>query len=190
MSSSVLHFMGPTCAGKSTIINALLAKAPELVYAVQIGKALRAKYGEGYFQGQAAPEKTRQEAIDMYRELIADAIEQGYEVIVIDGQPRDLEQAQEMIASHKTHRSDFWLIHASHDVREQRARAGRAPGPDLELAVARLTNDYKNNYIVMTELISAGVQIDVIDTGTEEFNVDRFTDLLLNEYSTYEAPDA
>lgn len=184
--ASILHMMGPTCAGKSTIINAMVALAPRVVFPVQIGKALRAKYGEDYFQGQAAPEKTREEAIQMYRDLIAKAIKESYEVIVIDGQPRDLVQAQEMVKSNKDHTNSFWLVHAAHNVREQRARAGRAVGPDLDLAVARLTNDYINNYTVMTELLSQGVQINVVDTGTKLFNVNEFADILLSRYRTYE----
>jgi len=181
--SVIIHAMGPTCAGKSTIINALVDAAPENVEAVQIGKALRAKYGEAYFQGQAAPEKTRQEAIDMYRSLISESLERGTEIIIIDGQPRDVEQAEEMLNSWKSHRNVFLLIHAGHNIREERARAGRKPGPDLELAVARLTNDYKNNYDVMTHLLKNNVQIDVIDTGEDGFNVGECVRRILEQYS-------
>lgn len=187
--TAILHFMGPTCAGKSTIIDALVQYAPEIVYPLQIGKALRAKYGEAYFQGQAAPEKTREEAIQMYRECIAEAKEQGYEIIVVDGQPRDVSQALEMAASHKNDRNEFWLIHASHEIREERARLGRAPGPDLDLAVARLTNDYKNNYLVLAELLQKGIDINVVDTGDDFFYANDFAQLLLEKYSDWEMGD-
>lgn len=182
--STILHLMGPTCAGKSTIINALTERSPETVEAVMIGKALRAKYGEAYFQGQAAPEKTREEAILMYRELIREAIERGTELIVVDGQPRDVEQAIEMADSWKSHRNVFMLLHAEHAERERRARAGRAPGADLELAVARLTNDYRNNYEVMATLLQRGIPIRVVDTGHPFFDVGTLVDSLLKTYTS------
>lgn len=181
--STILHLMGPTCAGKSTVIEALVNAAPEIVFPVQIGKILRAKYGEAYFQGQAAPEKTRQEAIDIYRQSVKEAIESGHELIVVDGQPRDVGQADEMMNSWKSHRNVFMLLTADHDVREQRAREGRKPGPDLDLAVARLTNDYKNNYLVMSHLLANGKTIKVFDTGHEDFDVLCFVEYLLNEYT-------
>lgn len=176
--------MGPTCAGKSTIINALVKRSPETVAAVMIGKALRARYGEDYFQGQAAPEKTREEAITMYRDLVGDAIGSGYELIVVDGQPRDVGQAIEMANSWKSHRNVFMLLHADHAVRESRARLGRTPGPDLDLAVARLTNDYRNNYEVMSTLLMYEKEIKVIDTGREYFFTDDFVQYLLETYTS------
>ncbi len=178
--STICHLMGTTCAGKSTIINALAAVAPEIVYPLQIGKALRAKYGEAYFQGQAAPEKTRVEAISMYRQCISDAIDMGHELIVVDGQPRDVSQAIEMASSWRSHRNVFVLVHAEHAIREERARTGRTPGPDLELAVARLSNDYRNNYDVMTQLLVMGKEIKVIDTGTDSFDINDCVDWFLN----------
>ena len=96
---------------------------------------------------------------------------------------RDLEQSEEMISLWRAHRSEFWLIHAEHAVREERARLGRTPGPDLELAVARLTNDYRNNYTVMTNLIANNVPIQVIDTGKDTFDVETFANEVLAEYT-------
>ena len=173
--------MGPTCAGKSTMINYMMSLSPT-VGAVQIGKMMRAKYGEAHFKGQAAPSHTQTEALEMYFTKTQQLINEGKELILIDGQPRDLEQSKIMSESWKTYNSKFLLITADHDVRENRARKDREPGPNLDLAIARLTNDYKSCYIVIVELIKRGVPITVVDTSDPDYNNESFCRNLLVLY--------
>lgn len=178
----VAHLMGPTCAGKSTLINRLLTIAPDLVGAVEVGKMLRAKYGEAYFKGQAAPEHTQAEAWSMYQSGVQDMIARNKRLILVDGQPRDISQARQIIGLWRNpHRAEFLLIHADHEVREQRARATRQ-GDNLELAVARLNNDYRNCYVVMTELLKRNEVIRVFDTS-ELTKVDGLAEHILAEYA-------
>lgn len=177
----ILHMMGPTCAGKSTLIDSLKSQSSD-VYSVQIGKILRMKYGEAFFKGQAAPEHTRDEAQQLYFDCINEGIGYGKKLILVDGQPRDLGQAETMMASWPDHRSEFILVHAPHEVRELRAKAGRAVGPDLDLALARLNNDYRNCYIVLTRLLERSYRVNVVDTGATGFDVHAYAAKLLRKY--------
>lgn len=180
--SVIAHLMGPTCAGKSTLINRLLLIAPELVGAVEVGKMLRAKYGEAYFKGQAAPTHTQGEAWQMYQDGVQAMIAAKKRLILVDGQPRDIQQARDIVGLwHAPHRAEFLLIHADHEVREARARATRK-GDNLELAVARLSNDYRNCYVVMTELLKRNEVIRVFDTS-DLTKVDALAEHVLAEYA-------
>lgn len=173
--------MGPTCAGKSTIINGLLSLSDK-VGAVQIGKLMRKKYGEAHFNGQAAPEHTKVEALQMYFDEIKKLAAAGKELILVDGQPRDIEQAQVMTQAWPGFDCEYFLITADHAVREERARKDREPGPNLDLAIARLTNDYKSNYLVMVELIARNIPIRIVDTSSKSFDTDTFCNAALREF--------
>lgn len=180
--SNVVHLMGPTCAGKSTLIQRLLAIAPSRVHAVEVGKMLRAKYGEDYFKGQAAPQHTQGEAWEMYLLGVKQGISEGKDIILVDGQPRDIQQARDVIGLWRNpHRASYLLIHANHEERERRARGTRAPGPNLDLALARLNNDYKNCYVVMAELMMKDQMIRVIDTSSM-VDSNALAELVLAEY--------
>jgi len=168
--ATIIHLMGPTCAGKSTIIKAMMAHDSERCGAVEVGKMLRAKYGEDHFKGQAAPEHTQDEAWQMYQDGVRRQIDEGKLLVLVDGQPRELKQATGILELWKDHMVLFILVHARHEVREARARAER-DGSNLDLTVQRLNNDYKNCYIVMAELLKAGRRIGVVDTS-DMTNVD------------------
>lgn len=180
--SVILHLMGPTCAGKSTLISRLTTIAPDLVGAVEVGKMLRAKYGEDYFKGQAAPEHTQAEAWSMYLDGVKELAARKKRVILVDGQPRDITQARQIVGLWRSpHRAEFVLIHADHEVRAARARAGRS-GASLTLAVQRLDNDYRNCYVVMTELLMRNEVIRVFDTSNLT-NVNALAEHILAEYA-------
>lgn len=180
--SSILHLMGPSCAGKSTLINRLLLVAPDRVCAVEVGKMLRTKYGEAYFKGQAAPANTQAEAWEMYLEGVQAGIAQKKQIILVDGQPRDVQQARDIIGRWRSpHRASFMLLHADHTERERRCRADNGDR-DLSARLQRLTNDYRNCYVVMVELLRANEVIRVIDT-TEMGSVDPLAEQILAEYA-------
>ena len=179
--TTILHLMGPTCAGKSTIIDTLLSLSNK-VGAVQIGKLMRAKYGEAHFKGQAAPAHTKDEALSLYFSEVKRLVAEGKELILIDGQPRDAEQAQVMTSAWPQYNRQYFLITAEHEVREARARKDREPGPNLDLAIARLTNDYKSNYVVMVELLARNIPIRVVDTSALRFDTDAFCRKVLQEF--------
>ena len=165
----VAHVMGATCAGKSTFIDAVCRLRPDAVR-VEIGRMLRAKYGDAHFAGQAAPEHTALEAWDLYVTGVRKAIERGAGLVLVDGQPRDVMQARGAVDLSREMRARMppvefrWLLlHADEAERSRRAEAART-GDSLELAKARLRNDYRNCYVAMTELMLAGERIDLLPT--------------------------
>jgi adenylate kinase family enzyme len=189
--SNIVHLLGPTCAGKSTLINRLLAIAGDIVGAVEVGKMLRAKYLDpksphyqpDFFKGQAAPQHTQAEAWQMYQDGVKRLAAEGKKIILVDGQPRDIQQARDIIGLwHAPHRSIYLLVHASEGVRAERAVASRT-GDSLELAKARLKNDYENCYNVMVELTKANEVFRVLDS-TELGTMDGLAELVLADYGS------
>jgi len=164
--ANIVHVMGPTCAGKSTIIGLMASVDTSNVGTVEVGKMLREKYGADYFKGQAAPEHTQAEAWSMYLSGVSAHLAAGKKLILVDGQPRELSQVKEALRPDlwEDHVVEFLLIHASHEVRTKRAMEGRE-GASLDLALKRLDNDYKNCYVVMVELLKDRKRILVLDTS-------------------------
>jgi adenylate kinase family enzyme len=179
--SSIVHLMGPSCAGKSTLINRVLAIAPENACAVEVGKMLRAKYGEAYFKGQAAPANTQTEAWEMYLEGVNAGIAQRKKLILVDGQPRDARQAIDSIGLWRApHRASYLLLHADHEERDRRCRQDNGDR-DLEARLQRLTNDYRNCYTVLAHLLMGDQVVRVIDT-TRMVDPDALAEQILVEY--------
>lgn len=180
--STILHLMGPSCAGKSTLIRRLLEVASDQVAAVEVGKMLREKHGEAAFAGQAAPSWSQAEAWNLYLEGVNAGIAQRKKIILVDGQPRDKQQASDIIGRWKSpHQAAFLLLHAEHEERERRCRADNA-GRDIEKRLQRLTNDYRNCYTVMAELLRANEVIRVIDT-TGMIDCRGLAEMILSEYA-------
>lgn len=175
--------MGPTCAGKSKLIQRLIEIAPDKVFPVEVGKMLRAKHGEDYFKGQAAPQHTQGEAWQMYLTGVEEGIAKKRGLIVVDGQPRDVQQAKDIIGRWRhPHRASFVLVHADHAERERRAAKDRCDSKaNMDLAFARLTNDYRNCYVVMVELLRDNECIRVFDT-TSMVDSHAFAEQVLQEY--------
>lgn len=176
----LLHLMGPTCAGKSSLIRRLCEIEPERVGAVEVGKMLREKYGEDYFRGQAAPEHTQDEAWSMYVNGVKAQVNYGKSLILIDGQPRDQKQAVDAIGRwSRPMYSSFVMVHADHDTRERRAKTSRV-GSSRKLAMKRMMNDYRNCYTVMVQLLALDVPIRILDTSRQ--STEAIAEQILAEY--------
>lgn len=181
----IVHLMGMTGAGKSTLIRRLCQFEPEKVGAIEVGRMLRAKYGEAYFNGQAAPKHTQGEAWDMYVAGVNALVAQKKQLILVDGQPRDIQQARDVEGLWKyPHRTDFVLLHADHETRldrvKERAKTADNPTDHLALALQRMHNDYVNFYVVTAELLRQGQCIRVIDTN---LSPDALAERVLAEYA-------
>lgn len=167
--------MGPTCSGKSTLLHLTRNTDPDRVGLVEVGKMLRAKYPPDYFKGLNNPQHTAQEAWELCENNVKAMREEGKDVILVDGQPRDIPQVGLCIYKFSTVEFDrhFLLIDAALDERERRARASRS-GDDLEtLAIPRLTNDMVAYYSVLTELTKQGQSFEVFDsTNPDRLSVD------------------
>lgn len=177
--------IGPTNAGKGTLL-ALAGKLPH-VGLVEVGKMMRAKYLDpasphydpDHFKGQGAPKHTAVEAWQMMLDGIAAAEAAKKDVVLIDGQPRDVEQARRCAFELELYEKRFIALHASHEIRLRRAirrdggdlttmildelEKGHEPDPHdsflpppLRLSLARMTSDYKAVYHVLSELSLCG----------------------------------
>jgi adenylate kinase family enzyme len=166
----VQYVMGPTNAGKSTLIDALVPPeplAPGMKYfpssrypgvgAIRVGKLLRAKYGEAYFQGQGALQTTEAEATSMVEEGVRAAHADGKRLVLVDGQPRTKFQLDWVLAFRDgrsvPHTAHFLFLHASRDVRRARVQARDGANADaLALSLARLDGDAPIMLDLMCEL--------------------------------------
>lgn len=133
---------------------------------VEVGKILRAKYPPGHFDGQANPKKTQSEAWQLCEQGVQQCVDEGKQVILIDGQPRDVSQVGLCVYSFPSSEYEliYLLVDAALDERDRRARLSRS-GEDLEtLAIPRLTNDMISYYPVLVELIKMNLKLRVFDS--------------------------
>jgi len=180
--SAIIHLIGPSCSGKSTLLKRLIEIDPINVGGVKVGEYFRKRYGEARFKGQAAPLDTQDEAWHMYTETVGVHLRAKKKLIIVDGQPRDVKQACEIPGLWKfPHRTFYIILTADHKVREARCRADKNPERRLEDRLARLTNDYRNCYVAMTELLKADQVLRVIDTSCM-MSIDGLAERLLSEY--------
>ena len=163
---NILHLMGNTGAGKTSIMDALVARNPGACVGISVGRELRKKYPPEYFTGAAAPEHTEAEAMSLYRKFVQ--ANRQCALIVIDGQPRKDSQVMPSLelwpGSH-----DFLLVHAPHNIRQERL-IGRDShdAAKMALAQARLDADYRNQYEVMVELARLGIHLEIVDSAKHD----------------------
>jgi adenylate kinase family enzyme len=156
MNNYIIYVVGATNTGKTTLLEKVKEKWPELVHLIQVGKILRSKYPPEYFEGQAAPSKTQEEAI----QLVLDGIKAGEnkQFILVDGQPRDTTQA-DTLCQLPTFRDQIIIeLVAPREIRVKRAEA-RDTGSKLELSLQRMDKDI----LCTHEVIS-------VDTSLEEYD--------------------
>lgn len=190
--------MGPTCAGKSTLLQQVQERQNESVGVVEVGKVLRDKYPPSYFEGQGAPKKTREEAWDICVSGIVHNWLAGRHQILIDGQPRSLDQVHQMagILTHLRRRLDadqmphnvditYIYLYCHEEVSMMRAskRDGNSP-EKLNLALKRIDNDRQRNHDIILEFLKHNTPLVVVDTSRiSDFTlfVDKLTTTLFNQ---------
>jgi hypothetical protein len=146
MKAQFLFFVvGATSVGKSTFLQTIKDVGGLQVHLVEVGKQMRAKYPPEHFKGQCNPAHTAAEALQMCLEGIEEAGEKaGAKIILVDGQPRDVGQAEEILGwrfqDHRTKAVIHLMCHR--DERERRARVREKNNPGaLQLALDRLDRD-------------------------------------------------
>lgn len=144
--------VGATNVGKSSFLTAIRDVGGNQVHLVEVGKQLRAKYPPEHFQGQCNPAHTADEALQMCLDGIEAGEKAGAKIILVDGQPRDVKQAQDILAWRGAGNRTKAVIHlmCPREERERRARVREAEHPSaLELALARLDRDVLQLHEVM-----------------------------------------
>ena len=139
----ILSVIGVTCSGKSTFIDYCVKEFGDIVFPVQIGKILRAKYPPEYFEGLGAMAKTSAEVSQLLRRAITEFAQSDKVVMLLDGVPREASQVPllQQLATDSGILGIYCLhLQCSDDILRQRAEASRS-GASLDLALARITND-------------------------------------------------
>lgn len=153
MNNKFLFFViGPTNAGKSTFLNAVKEAYPSKAHLVEVGKLMRAKYHPDHFKGQANPNHTKVEALEMLFAGIKEGSDRDANFILVDGQPRDPEQGRE-IMNYPTMRTKAIIqLTCPRAERERRARERDKDNPaSLQLALDRMDRDVLGIYEVLIE---------------------------------------
>ncbi len=159
----LIYVMGATNVGKSTFLQQAKRLYQDKAHLVEVGKALRAKYlnpksphyDPDYFKGSAAPAHTAAEAWQLMCDGVGAAIAGGAQLCLVDGQPRDMQQARESISVFsKKHLHRFWFhLWQPYDVRLGRARDRDKDDPaKLKLSLQRMNNDPPQLYEVVSYL--------------------------------------
>jgi len=167
-----IYFMiGPTNVGKTTFAEHVL-EFPGTT-AVFVGKELRAKYGEDYFKGQAAPEHTEAESLSIMDAKIIEGLTAGSSIIMVDGQPRSDNQVK-YICDHypggHNYRSWFLVFHCSDEMRRARLEKRDTTKAKRDLALSRFYGDMPQIYKTVYTLVINGLsdRIILVNTGEEE----------------------
>lgn len=179
---TVVFLIGPTCCGKTTLIDESVKRYPGTA-GIKVGKLLRAKYGEAYFRGQGAPAHTQAEAQSMMEEELRRLLVDN-DFILVDGQPRTPDHVPVIIelCNRLNLGFTFVILTASEEKRLERAVASRT-GDNLELAKSRLRGDYENEYKVLVTLIDQAFFPHVLftDNLTPDECVTQLDELLTHE---------
>lgn len=178
---TVVHVMGCTNAGKSTLLGVMKQRFGDRVRLVEIGKTLTAKYLDpesphytpDKFKGQNNPKETAGEAWDIYLQEVNRGIADNVPMILVDGQPRDVPQVEGVFEDvAPVAEVGFLLVHADHTARLNRLRhryPKRPPGSknfdEYKLRLRRMENDYRGNYDVLASLAARGITPSVLNTS-------------------------
>jgi adenylate kinase family enzyme len=170
----VIFIMGPTNVGKTYFISEMQKSFN--IYPVMIGKILRAKYPPDYFDGQAAPAKTDNEAWNIMIEEIKKAHDQGMTPLV-DGQPRNQQQLDWVFEklSKELFGAECPLgycsaIHlwAPREERVKRAQARDIDPKALELSMQRMDGDVFTLYDLWLQIEKSEIETTVLSSS--DFN--------------------
>lgn len=191
---TVAYIMGGTCSGKSTFLHYAKSKLGGAVGLIEVGKLLRAKYDPSYFQGQAAPAHTQQEAWELFAEALEGYLKNdGVALVLVDGQPRDVPQAEGIIEKYCPWPgvfSRFVYFFCHRDKQQERAAIRhKMLGPEpvtpedaarYDLAMDRVDNDRRAYCDVLVTLAKSCVPVQVVDTNgpVEGYQQDLLEDLL------------
>lgn len=172
---TVLFIMGPTGAGKSTVVsNAdvytqlndnLIGLSYKSYHAVEVGKEFRKRYPPEYFNGKAAMPHTEDEAYSIFEEQFIKAVDHhalmcqsnpDFEtVVLIDGYPRtplQVDRCQELIGDCTDFYGVVWLD-CDEQEREQRLNYRDINESTRELSRKRFESDYGYYMKVVARLV-------------------------------------
>jgi adenylate kinase family enzyme len=162
----VFFVLGGTNVGKTTFLDTVKKAHPEDVHLVQVGKAMREKYGAEYFKGRSWMPETEREVVDMLFSGIEQGETLGRQFIFVDGQPRNPDQADKIQTCRNwplRERAVIELV-CSKEERIRRAKARDLAPEALELSIQRMDRDIVEIHEVF--LVFTRYAIHRFNTGT------------------------
>ena len=147
----ITYVLGTTCVGKSTLIEKA-AEYSKDVHIIQVGKELRRRHPPEYFQGKGAMDFTEHEVEEIFSEEVHKAAMLGKCEILVDGNPRSIEQLY-LLGLFPAIEPRFWWINAKESLVEKwlnKRFAGDYDG--RELAQQRIINDRVQLYPLLFTL--------------------------------------
>lgn len=151
--TKVIFIYGISCSGKSTLVQCLMNSKPEGVGFLQIGKILRAHYGEASFKGQAAPENLEGIALDLLGKGVG-FLNVLNHTIIVDGQPKNMKQLREIfdIATLYFWDITFYSLHTTELILQERAN-NISQTEGRKLANSRIRNEIQEQGAMNVELL-------------------------------------
>ena len=160
----ILCLTGMPQTGKTTLINELIKI--EGVEAIKIGEEYRKRFTpeERYWEatGDLAPEEVTEE---MVRLAVEEADQNGTDMIIIDGMPRNASQALFICDTFKQHELYFVMLSASMIKLIRRSKARNRVDDTKDILFARVRKFNEELQDIVYNIVLHGHQMKKIDTG-------------------------
>ncbi len=175
----ICFVIGCNGTGKTTLMDVVKKDFPAFG-TVEVGRMMREKYPPSHFAGQSNPAHTATEAWQMLLDGMAKAFVEGKEIVFVDGQPRDIDQARNCLELWPD--AQYLHLYASDEVRKNRCRGRDSEDPEkLKLSTARHESDSINNYKVLCLLLENRASIVTQEIDQKEgasFSTDEYRELI------------
>lgn len=136
-----IFVIGATNAGKTTLLDTVKALAHPDHATIEIGRRFRAKYPPEHFRGESNPKHTADEAWSWFVEEATAHRTMGKRFVWVDGQPRDIPQAEAIVANGWDIGGCYVHLYADESVRIRRAKLRDTDPAKLALSMARINGD-------------------------------------------------
>lgn len=165
MKTRFIFVIGATNAGKTTLMDTVKAQAHPEHATIEIGRRMRAKYPPEHFQGQSNPKHTAEEAWAWFVEEATAHQKMGKRFVWVDGQPRDLPQADAIHFGGWDNGGCYLHLYCREEVRRRRAQERDTDPEKLALSLARMRGDLPALYEILCHLSTN--QKTVLSVNTE-----------------------
>ena len=160
----ILCLTGMPQTGKTTLINELIKI--EGVEAIKIGEEYRKRFTpeERYWEatGDLAPEEVTREMVKL---AIEEADQNGTDMIIIDGMPRNASQALFICNTFKQHELYFVMLSANADTLMKRSEERGRVDDTKDILFARIDKFSIELLNIVCNVTLHGYRMEKIDTG-------------------------
>ena len=160
----ILCLTGMPQTGKTTLINELIKI--EGVEAIKIGEEYRKRFTpeERYWEatGDLAPEEVTREMVKL---AVEEADQNGTDMIIIDGMPRNADQALFICNTFKQHELYFVMLSANMETLIRRSRTRNRIDDIEDILFARIDKFSEELVNIICSITLHGYRMEKMDTG-------------------------